>query len=49
MCRKNHLWGCCAICFGLGLLIGRGFESGLIALALGIGLTVLGLSFLRQK
>ena len=49
MYRRNHLLGCCAGCFGLGLLIGQGFESGLLSLCLGLGLIFLGLTFLRQK
>lgn len=49
MCRRNHLLGCCGACFGLGLLVGCGLESGLLATCAGIGLIVLGFSFLRQK
>jgi hypothetical protein len=49
MCRRNHLTGCCGICFGLGLLVGCGLESGLLSTCIGIGLIVAGLSFLRQK
>ena len=41
--------GCCSACFGLGLLVGSGLESGLLATCAGIGLICLGLSFLRQK
>ena len=49
MCRKNHLWGCCALCIGFGFLIGRGFESGLLALCLGLGLICLGVGCFRLK
>lgn len=49
MCRRNHLIGCCCGCLGLGLLIGHGFESGLLSLLLGLGLILGGLSLLRQK
>ena len=38
MFRRNHLTGCCAACFGLGLMVGRGLESGLLATCIGIGL-----------
>ena len=49
MCRRNQLLGCCAGCLGLGLLIGRGFESGLLSLCIGLGLLFLGFTWLRQK
>ncbi len=49
MCRRNHLLGCCGACFGLGLLVGCGLESGLLATCAGIGLICFGLSLLRQK
>lgn len=49
MCRKNQLLGCCAAAFGLGLLIGHCFESGILAVGIGIGLIVIGLSLIRQK
>ena len=49
MCRRNHLTGCCATCFGLGLMVGCGLESGLLATCIGVGLLLAGLSILRQK
>ena len=49
MCRRNHLCGCCALCLGLGFLIGRGLESGLLALCLGLGLICLGVGCFRLK
>lgn len=49
MCRRNHLAGCCAGFFGLGLLVGCGLESGLLCTCMGIGLIGAGLSFLRRK
>lgn len=49
MCRKNHLWGCCAGCLGLGLLIGRSLESGLLSLCIGVGLIAFGIACLKQK
>ncbi len=49
MCRKNHLMGSCAACFGLGLLTGSGLESGLLCLGVGMGLIVFGFSCFRRK
>ncbi len=49
MCRRNHLWGGCALCFGLGLLIAQCFESGLVCLLLGVGLVAAGLGCFRQR
>lgn len=49
MCRRNLLWGCCALCLGVGLLVGRGLESGLLALCLGLGLICLGVGCFRLK
>ena len=49
MCRRNHLWGWCLGCFGLGLLAARCLESGLVCTVLGIGLILGGLSLIRQK
>jgi hypothetical protein len=49
MCRRNHLTGCCAALFGLGLLVGCALESGLLSTCIGVGLILAGLSFLRQK
>lgn len=49
MCRKNQLLGCCAGAFGLGLLVGYCIESGFLCICIGIGLILVGLSFLKQK
>jgi len=49
MCRQNMLWGCCGIAFGLGLLIGHCFESGLLSIAIGVGMILVGLSVLRSR
>lgn len=49
MCRRNHLLSCCAAFFGLGLLVGRGMESGLLTLCLGLGLIILAVACLRKK
>ena len=37
MCRRNQMWGCCLIAFGLGLLIGLCLESSFICGCIGIG------------
>ncbi len=49
MCRRDQLKGFCAVSFGLGLLIGRCFESGLLSLGIGIALIIAGLCIIRQK
>lgn len=49
MCRRNQLLGCCAGALGLGLLLGNCFEAGVLAVCIGIGLILAGLSLLRQK
>ena len=41
--------GCCAACFGLGLLVGSGLESGLLCICGGLGLICLGFGCLRKK
>lgn len=49
MCRRNQLLGWCAVALGAGLLIGSVLESELLAICLGIGLILGGLSCMRQK
>ena len=41
--------GCCAAFLGLGVLVGSGFESGLLCTCVGIGLIFVGLGCIRQK
>jgi hypothetical protein len=49
MCRRNQLLGCCALSLGLGVLLGRGLESGLLCFCIGVGLVILGFGCVRQK
>ncbi len=49
MCRKNHLHGCCALYFGLGLMVGHSIESWLVCVCGGIGLIVLGCIVMKQR
>lgn len=49
MCRRNQALGCCALAFGIGLLLGHCLESGFFCLCLGVGLLVLGFCKIRQK
>lgn len=49
MCRRNHLLGCCCGCLGLGILLGHGFESGLLTLCLGLALIFGCFACLRQR
>lgn len=49
MCRRNQLFGGCAIAFGLGLLLGHCMDSGLFAVVIGLFLLAAGLLQLKQK
>ena len=49
MCRHNQLWGCCAIAFGLGVLIGMMLEGGFLCGCLGLGLVIFGFCVLIRK
>lgn len=49
MCRKNHLHGCCCLCFGLGLLFGHCLKSWLACCCLGLGLIALGFCVLGRR
>ncbi|MBQ9844076.1 MAG: hypothetical protein IJO31_07990 [Oscillospiraceae bacterium] len=49
MCRKNQMWGRCAIGFGLGLLTGCSMESGFWCCALGIGVIIAGFVCMQRK
>ena len=49
MCPRNHLLGLCVMAFGIGLLMGQCFTSGLFCNVLAIGLIFLGICVLRQK
>ena len=49
MCRKNHLRGCCLICFGLGLILGHCLESRLLCWCGGLCLMALGCCVTRHR
>lgn len=49
MCRKSHLRGWCAVCFGLGLMVGYCLESWFFCCCGGLGLMVLGVCFMGRK
>ena len=49
MCRRNQLWGFCAIAFGLGLLIGCSMESGFWCCVLGVGAIICGFVMMGKK
>ena len=49
MCRKNQVWGRCAVSFGIGLLTGCSMESGFWCCALGIGVIVAGFIWMQRK
>ena len=49
MCRRNVLWGFCAGAFGLGILLGRCFASGLLSVGIGVGMILIGLSLIRSR
>ena len=49
MCRKNHLHGCCILCFGLGLMVGHCLESWFLCFFGGLFLLFFGFSVLCRK
>ncbi len=49
MCRKNQLWGCAMLTFGLGLLIGIWLEGGFLAHCFGFGIIFLGCGVFRMR
>lgn len=49
MCRKNHLRGCCLLCFGLGLIVGHCLESWLLSCGGGLALILLGLVIMQKR
>lgn len=49
MCRRDQLFGFCAAAFGLGLLFGHCFESGLLSVCIGIGLIVAGFCMIKRR
>ena len=49
MCRRNQLWGCMLLAFGVGLLIGLWIECGFLAHCFGFALIVLGIGVAKKK
>lgn len=49
MCRKNRLHGCCAVCFGLGLMVGHSLESWFLCFFGGLGIIFLGICMMRRR
>ncbi len=49
MCRKNQLLGWAIFAFGLGLIVGNGFESGFWCLCAGLGAIIFGFCVCRRK
>jgi len=45
MCRRNQMWGCALVAFGLGLLVGMWIEGGFLAHCLGFGIIFFGIAF----
>ncbi len=42
MCRRNQLWGCMLLAFGVGLLIGLWIECGFLAHCFGFCMIAVG-------
>lgn len=49
MCRRNQLWGCVLLAFGLGMLFGTWLESGLFCHLLAFVALFSGFSVCRRK
>lgn len=49
MCRRNHLYGCAMITFGLGILVGLNLEAGVFCCLVAIGLIAAGFGCLKKK
>ncbi len=49
MCRRICLWGWCAICFGLGVMVGSCIESWFLCSVGGLVLIFLGLMLMRRR
>ena len=48
MCRKKQAQGWCALCFGMGLMVGYYLESWFLCSTGGLGLILLGLYLTRK-
>ena len=49
MCRRDQLLSLCLAAFGLGLLTGCCFESGLLSVCIGVGLILGGICLLNRR
>ena len=49
MCRRNQLFGCAIVTFGLGVLVGTWLESGLFCHLFGLLAVFCGISVCRRK
>lgn len=49
MCRRNHLFGCAFLAFGLGLLIGIWIEGGFLAHCFGFFMIFSGCCLWKKK
>ncbi len=49
MCRRNQLWGCVLIAFGVGVLVGTWMESGLFCHLFGLLAVFCGCGVCRKK
>ncbi len=49
MCRRNQLWGCSLLAFGIGVLVGTWLESGLVCHLFGLLAIFCGWSVCRKK
>ena len=49
MCRKRYMHGCCALFFGLGLMVGYCLESWFLCSFGGLGLILFGILITHKK
>ena len=49
MCRRNQLWGCILIAFGIGVLVGTWLESGVFCFLFGLLALFSGVAVCRGK
>lgn len=49
MCRRNQLYGWILLALGLGILIGKCLEGGLLSTLAGLGIIFVGLCVMRGK
>ena len=49
MCRKNQLWGCMLMAFGLGVLVGLWLEGGFFCHCFGFAGIIAGACMCRKR